>query len=276
MTESLSNFKSFERLLIPSAVYVPRALGDRPDSRNLKQVKLEEEYMAKLLGNASPGYDRDEPGSEFDEDGNPRLKFSLPTFTTPLMPQLPFLSRNATENARRRTSVPAMLQLGASMIPELIENEAFQYLPKEAQTTMFHYPLTISSKATYAELCAAIMDATALNSIESRVPNAPDLYVGRIKARWHNRFTGHKACIAATFAGLQSFNSFERLLTLPKKVRDVYEYNWTSEILPFITSYPMKEIAFGFGVAVAEAEDEDEDMDMDTSYENIDPALLSL
>lgn len=183
-------------MIISFTVYVPRALCDRPDRRNLKQVKLEERYIAKLLGKTNPGYDGDEPDSEFYEKSNSRPTLSPPVFSAPLLPRHPFLSRNATENAQRRTYIPATLHLEASMIPQLIENEAFQYLPEEAQTIMFHYPLTISSKATYADACSAIMDATALNSIEFRASNAPDLYVSGIEARWHDPSTGHRVCIA--------------------------------------------------------------------------------
>lgn len=216
-------------------IYVPRALGDRPTSRNVEQVRLEEEDVARR--GAYAGYTRDQTGNEGVRN--------IVDFTAHA-PALP----PATQRRRRRgPHVPTpTLHLEVSMIPDLVDPDAFQYLNPGAQTLIITLPIVLDLRIMgYKEVCDIILQAFNINA-EMPPPGVPEMYVGTLLARRTDPVAGNK------------------------EIWEVYEYNWRSAILPFITSHPMTQMSLAFGVVVAEeiADEERED-----GFGAIDPQLLN-
>jgi hypothetical protein len=219
-------------------IYVPRAVQDRPHSRNLAQLKLEEEDAARRRERQpAPGYGRDEPVKDV-------VQSALPFDPTGLSP-IPF----EVFPLDHRQHVPAPeLHLEVALIADLVDEEASQFLHADALTQMPTQIIAIDLKTmAYEEVCFAILQAFGFNEY---VPGVPEMYVDTMLAGWLNPATGLKqTCM-------------------------VYDYNWESNIVPFIISHPMSEISLAFGVAVAEELD-GENIAHDSGYGAIDPALLN-
>ena len=135
---------------------VPRHLGDRPGSRNTHQQQLEEADAARIRatqGLAAPRIVSDQPGYATDQQQGSRpfhasaltSSISNPYRGVPsrLQPLLPALDRRHVYG-----TTPDGEYISVTLLPNLVEEEAQQYIRAEARRQMPTMSVTINANTT--------------------------------------------------------------------------------------------------------------------------------